>query len=157
MGTASGLAAPTPAKKTSHVGDSLPTTVANGDPIKVKALEISLSEREMVRRCLWNTMHTCVKLLARDDPEYPHGGTFVITGDIDDLWIRDSAAQVHPYLALVATNESVANMIEGLVRRQAFYINYEPYALRLPFRCPPSRGLDAEVSNRVAEPPNLRV
>ena len=50
------------------------------------------------------------------------GGTFVFTGDLDDLWIRDSAAQVHPYLNYITTDSELRRVVEGLVKRHVFYV-----------------------------------
>jgi len=75
----------------------------------------------MCRECFWHTLKTTTTIL--DD-----GGTFVFTGDIDDLWLRDSAAQVHPYIPLTKEDPLLRRVIEGLIKRHAFYINYDPYA-----------------------------
>ena len=56
------------------------------------------------------------------------GTTFVLTGDIPAMWLRDSTAQVRHYLPLAAKQEDVADLIAGLIRRQMFYINIDPYA-----------------------------
>eukprot|EP00039_Didymoeca_costata_P007127 m.96591 g.96591 ORF g.96591 m.96591 type:complete len:564 (+) comp13552_c0_seq2:428-2119(+) len=96
-------------------------------PIK-HTVQLSDEELNMCKRTLWNARDTCVKTLPSDHPEYGHGHTFVITGDIDDMWLRDSAAQVNPYIPMTATDSKMASMIEGLILRQSFYINYDPYA-----------------------------
>lgn len=44
------------------------------------------------------------------------------------MWLRDSAAQVRPFLILASEDEEIADMIEGLVRRQFTYIQLDPYA-----------------------------
>lgn len=44
------------------------------------------------------------------------------------MWLRDSTAQVRPFLLLAAEDESIANMIQGLVERQFRYILLDPYA-----------------------------
>lgn len=54
--------------------------------------------------------------------------TYVLTGDIPAMWLRDSTAQVRPYLALTGEDEEMGNVIAGLVRRQFCYINIDPYA-----------------------------
>lgn len=56
------------------------------------------------------------------------GTTFVITGDIPAMWLRDSAAQVRPFLVLAGEDEEAADLIEGLVVRQLRYIIHDPYA-----------------------------
>lgn len=56
------------------------------------------------------------------------GTTFVITGDIPAMWLRDSAAQVRPFLVLAAEDEAAADLIEGLVVRQLRSIVLDPYA-----------------------------
>ncbi len=70
--------------------------------------------------CFGNTLNTTIKRM-------PDGTTFVITGDIPAMWLRDSAAQVRPFLALAAVDEDLADMIEGLVRRQLKCILLDPY------------------------------
>lgn len=90
--------------------------------------EIPPQALAMCRDLFWNALNTCTRRLAPGHPEAPHGRTFVITGDIDDMWIRDSAAQLHPYIAMTAHNSSMADVVEGLIDRQAFYIDFDPYA-----------------------------
>lgn len=53
---------------------------------------------------------------------------FVLTGDIPAMWLRDSAAQVRPYLLLAADDEHLANLLVSLVRRQVQAILVDPYA-----------------------------
>ncbi|MGN7761714.1 glycoside hydrolase family 125 protein [Paenibacillus sp. 22594] len=75
----------------------------------------------MFEQCLSNTWNTTIQR-QRD------GTTFVITGDIPAMWLRDSAAQVRPFLILAAEDEAIADMIEGLVKRQFAFIELDPYA-----------------------------
>jgi meiotically up-regulated gene 157 (Mug157) protein len=56
------------------------------------------------------------------------GSVFVITGDIPAMWLRDSAAQVKPYLYLAKEDEAFANLIAGVVKRQMRYVLLDPYA-----------------------------
>jgi uncharacterized protein len=60
----------------------------------------------------------------------PHkdGTVFVITGDIPAMWLRDSAAQVRPYLHLAKTDEHFANLLSGVVRGQMACVLRDPYA-----------------------------
>lgn len=68
-----------------------------------------------------NTLLTTVK--RQED-----GTTFLLTGDIPAMWLRDSTAQVRPYLVIAKEDDELAEMISGLVKRQFFYINIDPYA-----------------------------
>ena len=54
--------------------------------------------------------------------------TFVITGDIDAMWLRDSTAQVWPYLPYINLDSKLKAMIRGLINRQIFCVNIDPYA-----------------------------
>ncbi len=56
------------------------------------------------------------------------GSVFVITGDIDHMWLRDSAAQVSHYIDLAKEDVHVQVLIEGVIRRQIHFISKDPYA-----------------------------
>lgn len=75
----------------------------------------------LFRACFVNTWQTTLQPLA-------DGTTFVITGDIPAMWLRDSAAQVRPYLRLAARDPLIATVITGVVRRHMLYILHDPYA-----------------------------
>ncbi|MBO0470187.1 glycoside hydrolase family 125 protein [Enterococcus sp. DIV0242_7C1] len=68
-----------------------------------------------------NTLTTTVK-------KQEDGTTFLLTGDIPAMWLRDSTAQVRPYLVIAKEDPELADMICGLVQRQFRYINIDPYA-----------------------------
>ncbi len=54
--------------------------------------------------------------------------TYVVTGDIDAMWLRDSSAQVWPYLPLAKEDAKLRALLEGVIRRQARMILLDPYA-----------------------------
>jgi meiotically up-regulated gene 157 (Mug157) protein len=71
---------------------------------------------DMFAKCYPNTLETTTELLE-------DGTTFVLTGDIPDMWLRDSAAQVHHYMPLAKESPGLQRIIEGLIRRHIYYIN----------------------------------
>ncbi|GCE45570.1 hypothetical protein EI42_03489 [Thermosporothrix hazakensis] len=76
---------------------------------------------QMFAQCFPNTLETTVEEL--DDST-----TFVITGDIPAMWLRDSSAQVNPYIKLANEDTNLQRMLRGVIRRQASYILKDPYA-----------------------------
>lgn len=81
--------------------------------------------RWLFSNCLPNTLDTTITF-ARDESGRPD--TYVITGDIDAMWLRDSAAQVWPYLPLIRTAPDLRDLIAGVIHRQAAGILLDPYA-----------------------------
>lgn len=76
---------------------------------------------EVFDNCYRNTLEKTVERLE-------DGTTYVITGDIPAMWLRDSTAQMRPYLFLAEGNQEIADIIEGLIKRQIAYIHIDPYA-----------------------------
>ena len=79
----------------------------------------------MFENCFPNTLDTTVHY--RKD-ENGKNETFVYTGDIHAMWLRDSGAQVWPYVQLANTDAHLKDLIEGVIRQQFKLINIDPYA-----------------------------
>ena len=79
----------------------------------------------MFANCYPNTLDTTVHPVESEDglPD-----TFVYTGDIPAMWLRDSGAQVWPYLRYVNEDPELRKMIAGVIRRQFKCICVDPYA-----------------------------
>jgi meiotically up-regulated gene 157 (Mug157) protein len=92
---------------------------------KSQGLENALSARcpalsGLIDRCFRNTAETT---LQKDEL-----GFFVITGDIPAMWLRDSAGQVAHYVPLAKDSDTMRNILRGVIERQCFEINLDPYA-----------------------------
>lgn len=78
----------------------------------------------MFENCFPNTLDTTVRHYKTDGKD----DTVVYTGDIHAMWLRDSGAQVWPYIQLANQDQELKNMLAGTIRRQFKCINIDPYA-----------------------------
>ncbi len=78
----------------------------------------------LFENCFPNTLDTTITTTIKDGKP----DTYVITGDIDAMWLRDSSAQVWPYLPFMKKDKKLQDMIAGVVNRHAFYVQIDPYA-----------------------------
>jgi uncharacterized protein len=94
---------------------------------QLQTIKAKIADPELAwlfENCYPNTLDTTVQTGSRDGKP----DTFVITGDIHALWLRDSSAQVQPYLPLLRQDAALRRMVHGLIRRQAACIRLDPYA-----------------------------
>jgi hypothetical protein len=79
---------------------------------------------QIFENCFPNTLDTTVFQGSHDGKP----DTYVITGDIDAMWLRDSAAQVWPYLEFAREDATLRTLLEGVIRRQTRLIQLDSYA-----------------------------
>jgi len=94
---------------------------------QIKQVKDSIKDPElawMFENCYPNTLDTTVDFEMIDGKP----DTFIITGDIDAMWLRDSTAQVWPYMPLIQKDEKIKFLIKGLVNRQVKCVLKDPYA-----------------------------
>lgn len=78
----------------------------------------------MFENCFPNTLDTTVNYYEKNNKPY----TYVITGDIDAMWLRDSSAQVWPYLQFAKEDQKLDKMLQGVINKQVECVLLDPYA-----------------------------
>ncbi len=96
-----------------------------GEIARVCGLLTNERLRWMFANCFPNTLDTTVHY---GEDEAGNPDTYVYTGDIPAMWLRDSGAQVWPYVQLCKEDPALQKMIAGVIRRQFKLINIDPYA-----------------------------
>ncbi len=100
------------------------------DAVEAKIQEVSAMLTNprlawMFANCYPNTLDTTVHF-GKDDEGNPR--TFVYTGDIHAMWLRDSGAQVWPYVQLANEDPHLKEMLAGVINCQFSLIGIDPYA-----------------------------
>ncbi len=78
----------------------------------------------LFENCFPNTLDTTVFYEEKKGKPY----TYVITGDIDAMWLRDSSAQVYPYIPFAPQDKALHQLIAGVINKQVHFILKDPYA-----------------------------
>jgi meiotically up-regulated gene 157 (Mug157) protein len=93
----------------------------------IKEVRSFLGDTELAwlfENCFPNTLDTTVSFGEKDG----RPDTFVITGDINAMWLRDSTTQVWPYVSLASSDNKLRDLIAGVINRQVKCIHIDPYA-----------------------------
>ena len=78
----------------------------------------------MFENCYPNTLDTTVSFSTTNGKPF----TYVITGDIDAMWLRDSSSQVFHSLPLMKEDAALQQLIAGVVNQHATFVLLDPYA-----------------------------
>ena len=108
-----------PVAQRAFISDAVEDTIVN-----VKRTIRNPRLASLFENCYPNTLDTTVQFSQR------HGkpDTFVVTGDIPAMWLRDSTAQVLPYVHLAPKERKLQTLFQGLIHRQADCIRLDAYA-----------------------------
>lgn len=63
----------------------------------------------------------------RDNADWSGAQSFIVTGDINAEWLRDSTNQLAQYQLLAKTAPDISNLIRGAIATQAEYVIESPY------------------------------
>ena len=94
-----------------------------------------------------NSLDTTIAYHGYADAATGEESTFIITGDINAMWLRDSANQLQSYLSVLKPSNitySIAGLYRGAINLQSRYLLINPYCNS--FQAPPEAKIPPAVN-----------
>lgn len=100
--------------------------------------------------------HAPPSRLARDKDKWQGAQTFIVTGDINAEWLRDSTNQLAQYQPLARSAPDISNLLLGAINTQAEFVISSPYCNAFqppgPSRLPPVHSGQEDIVHPAYEP-----
>ena len=90
----------------------------------------------MFENCYPNTLDTTIEIGGATG----HPDTFIITGDTDAMWLRDSSCPVWPYVPPAKNDGDLRGLCQGPIGRKARSTQLDPLCECPLFRIPSRRN-----------------
>jgi meiotically up-regulated gene 157 (Mug157) protein len=101
---------------------------SSGSALELQSIERAAAEYQNSNSHLQEMFRTALLDTTKLAQEAPDGTAYVKTGDIPAEWLRDSSAQVRPYLYYAKSDPTIRELLRGIIARQAKYLQIDPYA-----------------------------
>jgi meiotically up-regulated gene 157 (Mug157) protein len=117
---------PTPAA--ASAASPAPSPAHRAGPIDFPAVDAAAASFHSSDAHLQAMFRGALENTGRQASWTPDGTVYVQTGDIPAEWLRDSSAQVRPYLLFAKGNPDVDAFLKAVIERQAKNLSADPYA-----------------------------